>query len=84
MLLKAALAWLEARLNYLRWGVLILSWVGIAYATHHYDGLTVKAARVDTAEAKVKVVHDVKVIRDKVRAMPDAAIDDGLRDFYRD
>lgn len=84
MVFKAVIAWLEASISWLRWVVLLVSWIGIAWAMHHIDNLTAKADRVDAAEAQVKVVHDVKIIHDKVRAMPDAAVDDGLREWYRE
>lgn len=84
MLISAIKLWLNKYIRFIEWGVLLVSWFAVGFAVHHYDNLTVKADRVDAAEAKIKVVHDVKIIRDKVHSMPDASIDNGLRDWYRD
>lgn len=78
------LAWLEAHISWLRWIVLFVSWIGIAWSVHHIDYLTAQADKVEAAQAQVKVVQDVKIIHDKVRAMPDASIDEHLYKWYRD
>lgn len=84
-MIKVVIAIIDKYLVYIRWGVLVLSWLAIAWSVHHIDELSVKAAQTDHVEnvaqsiPKVitvtqtitKVVHDAK---DKcsVTAMPDA------------
>lgn len=74
MLLSAVKAFLEKYIAYLRWGVLIGSWVAIAWSVHHLDNLALKAAQANKAQKvaesipKVitatqtitKVIHDAK------------------------
>lgn len=57
---------LNKYIAYLRWGVLLLSWVAIAWSVHHIDILSVKAAQADhektVAESIPKIVTVTQTI----------------------
>lgn len=80
--------WLNKYITAIRWGVLILSWIGIAWSVHHIDGLSIKAAQSDhvnnIAQAAPKIVTVTqtitKVIHDAkdpcaATAMPDTVLE---------
>lgn len=53
------LAFLNKYIAYLRWGVLLFSWVAIAWSVHHIDGLVVKAAMADHQATVIKSIPEV-------------------------
>ncbi len=53
------IGFLTQYLSYIRWGVLIGSWIALAWATHHIDGLSVKAAQADHVETVVQSIPQV-------------------------
>lgn len=78
------IAWLTSKLRILEWIVLALSWIGIAYATHHYDNLTQDHSKLITAQQTIKKVAHVKIIRDQTNALPiGAASAELLQRFHR-
>lgn len=53
------MAFLTQYIAYLRWGMLLGSWVALAWSTHHIDGLSVKAAQADHAQTIIKSIPEV-------------------------
>lgn len=52
-------AFLNKYIAYLRWSVLLLSWVAIAWSVHHIDGLSVKAAQADHQATVIKSIPEI-------------------------
>lgn len=68
------LAYLESKLAIIRWAVLGLSWIVIAWVTHHLDLQAQKASQLEQVQASLKetvknaeIVHDVQI---KTNALP--------------
>lgn len=75
------LAWLTTYLRYIEWCVLLISWVGIAYATHHYDGLIEDHSKLVTIQTQVREIHDVKIVHDRTNALP---VGDSAKQLLKD
>lgn len=77
------IAWLTTYLRWIEWSVLIISWVGIAYVTHHYDGLVEDRSKLVTIQTQVREIHDVKIIHDRTIALPIGAASQQLFTDWR-
>lgn len=51
--------WLSTYIRYIEWGVLVGSWIAVAWATHHIDGLAVKAAKQEHTETVANSLPEV-------------------------
>lgn len=83
LLLTSAKAWLETKLAILRWAVLGLAVLASVWATHRIDILRQNEKTLTVIQHQIEVVHDTKVIHDKVMSLPGPDITDGLLHWTR-
>jgi len=56
------ITFLTQYISYLRWAVLLGSWVAIAWSVHHIDGLSVKAAQEAHQETVAQSIPKVVTV----------------------